>query len=126
MLDGEHVLELHNPIPKKGIILTLAKVIETSQKSKGATITYVTKSCDLDGKSIAINEKTLFFIGARVKRFVSRESLNSPSFPFKIPHLSSSKVSIPSRPPDKTITERTCPDQALIYRQSGDYNPLHW
>ena len=34
--------------------------------------------------------------------------------------------SIPkSREPNWVIREKTTPEQALIYRLSGDYNPLH-
>jgi acyl dehydratase len=34
-------------------------------------------------------------------------------------------VEIPSRDPDRAITYHTRPDQALLYRLSGDFNPLH-
>ncbi len=34
--------------------------------------------------------------------------------------------SIPTnRVPDWVVREKTSPEQALIYRLSGDYNPLH-
>jgi acyl dehydratase len=33
--------------------------------------------------------------------------------------------SVPERAPDATLTLTTRPEQALIYRLSGDYNPLH-
>lgn len=35
------------------------------------------------------------------------------------------KVSLPSREPDFRIEEATMPEQALLYRLSGDLNPLH-
>ena len=38
---------------------------------------------------------------------------------------SSDKVEIPDRAPDKVYQEQTLPTQALIYRLSGDINPLH-
>jgi len=31
----------------------------------------------------------------------------------------------PSRKPDAVVEEKTLPQQAAIYRLSGDYNPLH-
>jgi acyl dehydratase len=31
----------------------------------------------------------------------------------------------PNRKPCKVIEEKTSPNQAIIYRLSGDYNPLH-
>jgi len=34
-------------------------------------------------------------------------------------------VPSPDRPADKTVEIRTSPDAAMIYRLSGDYNPLH-
>merc|ERR1711939_645227 len=32
---------------------------------------------------------------------------------------------VPSRAPDAVVEEKTLPQQAAIYRLSGDYNPLH-
>ena len=37
----------------------------------------------------------------------------------------SSRLELPSREPDKTIEKSVREDQALLYRLSGDYNPLH-
>jgi acyl dehydratase len=42
-----------------------------------------------------------------------------PSGPVKAPHA------IPERTPDLTCELQTLPQAALIYRLSGDYNPLH-
>jgi peroxisomal enoyl-CoA hydratase 2 len=32
---------------------------------------------------------------------------------------------IPERKPDWVVTDQTSPEQAIIFRLSGDYNPLH-
>ena len=37
----------------------------------------------------------------------------------------SKKIPIPERPPDAIEELKTLPNQAQIYRISGDYNPLH-
>ena len=34
-------------------------------------------------------------------------------------------VKAPSREPDYKLSEKTTPQQAILYRLSGDYNPLH-
>ena len=34
-------------------------------------------------------------------------------------------MKVPSRAPDALISEATLPEQAAVYRLSGDYNPLH-
>lgn len=34
-------------------------------------------------------------------------------------------VPAPSRPPDASLSHKTLPIQAALYRLSGDYNPLH-
>ena len=31
----------------------------------------------------------------------------------------------PKRKPDAVLEEKTTPEQAVVYRLSGDYNPLH-
>jgi hypothetical protein len=35
------------------------------------------------------------------------------------------KADPPDRAPDFSVSERTAPEQALLYRLSGDLNPLH-
>jgi len=37
----------------------------------------------------------------------------------------SKKYPVPSREPDKIVEQKTLPEQAELYRLSGDYNPLH-
>jgi len=46
-------------------------------------------------------------------------------FGFKGKHKSHTLPSKPNRNPDATVQIKTSPNQAIIYRLSGDYNPLH-
>lgn len=41
------------------------------------------------------------------------------------PRREEEKFAAPSRSPDLHVEETTCPEQALLYRLSGDLNPLH-
>src|SRR3546814_13360893 len=45
--------------------------------------------------------------------------IGGPARPQQPPHP------LPERAPDGTVSLPTVPQQALIYRLSGDYNPLH-
>src|SRR3546814_5885249 len=49
----------------------------------------------------------------------SSDLIGGPARPQQPPHP------LPERAPDGTVSLPTVPQQALIYRLSGDYNPLH-
>lgn len=46
-------------------------------------------------------------------------------FPFQDRGAATALNVPPKRKPDAVMEEKTTPDQAAIYRLSGDYNPLH-
>ncbi|KAF4707043.1 hypothetical protein FOZ62_005245, partial [Perkinsus olseni] len=67
---------------------------------------------ELAGDEVLRLTNSLFFLG--------KTDLAAAGNPSKI------KVAVPEdQQPEHTITERTSPNQADLYRLSGDYNPLH-
>lgn len=111
ILHGEQKVQLHRPIPPSGEFTTVAEVTGIYDKGKGALCTIHTTTTDESGAPIFDNWFSTFvrgeggFGGAR-----GPEAL---------------KAEPPERAPDFAMTERTLPEQALLYRLSGDLNPLH-
>jgi hypothetical protein len=72
------------------------------------------------GELLCMNRTTVFLRGAG--------GFSNSSQPFSYKNYPSNQglaVKIPQRQPLTVCEERTQPSQALLYRLSGDYNPLH-
>ena len=113
VVHGEQSVELHRPMPTEADILADGKVAAVYDKGpKGAVVVLETVLKDArDGSPIATLKSALFARGDG--------GFGGPSEGAPEPHLP------PTRAPDKTIELATRPDQALLYRLSGDRNPLH-
>ncbi|KAH8917427.1 peroxisomal dehydratase [Atractiella rhizophila] len=70
-----------------------------------------------DGKEYVKTVSSSFNFGAGGHGGFSKSV--APKFPV------SAKAKPPSRNPDAVVALKTSPDQAALYRLSGDYNPLH-
>lgn len=112
LVHGEQAIELHSPIPVEGSVSTTGRIANIWDKGSGAVVI---------AESLSTEEKT------GTKLFSSRTSIfirgeggfggeRGPSGPRNVP---------PEREPDHTVSYETLPQQALIYRLSGDRNPLH-
>lgn len=111
LLHGEQYLELTNPIPIQGKITSTGKISGIYDKGKGAVVTVDTISKDDKGKEICKNQFSVFIRG--IGGFGGDRGPNpDPLTP-------------PKRAPDAVASEKTVPNQALLYRLSGDRNPLH-
>ncbi len=113
MLHAEQKLTLHKPIPPAGTILTTGSVESIYDKGdKGAVINIKTESTDADGKLLFENIMVLFdrsggnFGGDRGPKTTSLSPPEGAKADVRVEYSSSS-------------------DQALLYRLSGDKNPLH-
>jgi acyl dehydratase len=110
LLHGEQRITLHKPIPTKGKLTTGGKVTGVYDKGKGALLVVEAETKDEQGEVLFTNTAGVFvraaggFGGER-----GPEAGNKP----------------PDRAPDKTVEMQTLPIQAMIYRLSGDRNPLH-
>ena len=111
VLHGEQRIELHAPIPTSGTVRTSPTIKAIYDKGKAAVIVVETATVDAQGKLLFRNTSAIF---ARGEGGFGGD--RGPSGPRNVP---------PDRPPDKTVSLKTLPQQALIYRLSGDRNPLH-
>lgn len=113
VVHGEQKVEFHKPLPTEASILASSRVIGAYDKGdKGAVIYNETVLADAKtGEKIATLTGSTF---ARGDGHFGGPSEGAPE-----PH------EVPTRAPDLSVDIATSPDQALIYRLSGDRNPLH-
>jgi acyl dehydratase len=110
LLHGEQALEIHRPIPSEATITNRGKVAEIWDKGKAALVVMQVDTTDEKGEPLFTNRFSLFLRG--------EGGFGGESGP-KAGNVA------PDRDPDGVIETTTLPQQALLYRLSGDKNPLH-
>ena len=111
LVHGEQAVELHAPIPVAGSITTVTTITGIYDKGSGAVIATESVATDqASGKPMFTNRSSVFLRG--------EGGWGGDRGP-------SGKAEAPPRDPDHQVTYATRPDQALLYRLSGDRNPLH-
>ncbi|MEV7327453.1 MaoC/PaaZ C-terminal domain-containing protein [Micromonospora sp. NPDC093244] len=108
---AEQYVELHRPLPVAGTVLTSSTVTGMYDKGADALVRFESVAIDPATGEPVITTRSGMFI--RGEGGFGGDRGSSPPW------------SPPDRPPDHTVVERTRPEQALIYRLSGDRNPLH-
>lgn len=113
LLHAEQCVEIHRPLPVEGEIVGTTRVTGILDKGagKGALLFQERAIALADGTPLATATMTSFCRGDG--------GFGGPSGPAPAP------VAIPDGPPDLQVDLPTLPQAALIYRLSGDYNPLH-
>ncbi len=112
VLHGEQVVFLERALPSRGTLLTVAKVPAVYDKGKAAVLLVETETTDEAG--------TLFF---RTRSTVFCQGFGGFGGD---PGPKSRAREIPAdRPSDFTVSDKTSDSQAVLYRLSGDWNPLH-
>jgi 3-hydroxyacyl-CoA dehydrogenase/3a,7a,12a-trihydroxy-5b-cholest-24-enoyl-CoA hydratase len=111
VLHGEQYIELTRPLPLKATLTTKGVVKDIWDKGKGALVVTALDSYDEDGDLLIKNEMTAFIRGAG-----GWGGDRGPSAEINVP---------PSRKPDVVVEDSIPQNQALLYRLSGDWNPLH-
>lgn len=111
ILHGEQYLEVTRPLPTHGKLAHRAKVKNIYDKGKNAIVVTEVKTYDDNDDLLATNEITTFVRGAG-----GWGGDRGPTAEINLP---------PDRAPDAAITEKISDGQALLYRLSGDINPLH-
>jgi acyl dehydratase len=111
LLHGEQRIELRAPIPTSGKLTTQGKVRAIYDKGSGALVIVDSETKDANGAVLFTNT-----FGAFIRGEGGFGGERGPSASQNIP---------PERKPDHTVEYQTSPDQAALYRLSGDRNPLH-
>lgn len=110
LLHGEQYLELYRPIPVEGKLTSYPKIAALYDKGKGALIEIEVVTRDTKEEPVFLNRFGVFIRG---EGGFGGDKGPEPGF---VP---------PEREPDKVLSLPTLPQQALLYRLSGDFNPLH-
>lgn len=110
LVHGEQALEIKAPLPVEGTITCTPTISGIYDKGSGMLIVTDTSCVDENGTEVAVTRSSMFIRG--LGGFGGERG-------------SSEKVVMPEREPDAVHTEKTLDRQALIYRLSGDINPLH-
>jgi acyl dehydratase len=111
LVHAEQYVELHRPLPVAGTVRTATTVTGIYDKGSGALVESESVAVDADSGEPVITSRTGTFIRGEGGFGGERGS----SAPWQLP----------DRAPDHKVVEPTRPEQALLYRLSGDRNPLH-
>jgi acyl dehydratase len=112
LVHGEQAIEVFGPIPVEGSVRSTGRIANVWDKRSGAVVVMESESVD------AVTGEPRF--RTRMAAFIRGEGGfggdRGPSGPRNEP---------PKRAADLEVRYATRPDQALLYRLSGDRNPLH-
>ena len=114
ILHGEQSVIIHRPLAVAGRVIGRTRVTEIIDKGAGKGALMFSERTLIDqasGAPVATLASTTFMRGDG--------GFGGPSGPAPEPHT------LPDRAPDAACDFATLPQAALIYRLSGDYNPLH-
>ncbi|MEU2558256.1 MaoC/PaaZ C-terminal domain-containing protein [Streptomyces longispororuber] len=109
VLHGGQSVEPHRPIPVAGTATLTSKVAAIHDKGKAAVIVLRADAADDDGP-LWTSEAQLYVRG--------EGGFGGERGP-------SARSADPGRPADRSVDRPVRGDQALLYRLSGDWNPLH-
>ncbi|MEV6651088.1 MaoC/PaaZ C-terminal domain-containing protein [Streptomyces sp. NPDC051219] len=109
VLHGGQTIELHRPIPVKGRAVATSRVLAVYDKGKAAVLVLRAEVADDDGP-LWTSDSQIFVRG--------EGGFGGERGP-------SHRLELPETAPDRTADRAIREDQALLYRLSGDWNPLH-
>jgi len=110
LVHGQQSVTLHRPVPVEGNATLQSEVTAMYDKGTAAIVVSATTAV-MDGEPLYTNTASVFIRGEG-----GWGGERGPSGPRNVP---------PDRGPDHQVTYQTATDQALVYRLSGDRNPLH-
>ncbi len=111
ILHAEQTVTFHRPIPPQGRFATAISVPAVYDRGKAALLVAETRTEGEDGALLFATRAGIHCRGAG--------GWGGDPGPPPRPD------SFPDRPPDFAVTDATTPEQAVLYRLSGDRNPLH-
>ncbi|MGP4049306.1 MaoC/PaaZ C-terminal domain-containing protein [Streptomyces sp. 2A115] len=109
VLHGGQTIALHRPIPVEGKAVATTRIAAVYDKGKAAILVVRTEVADDEGP-LWTNDAQIFVRG--------EGGFGGERGP-------SARLEPPTREPDKVVERTVREDQALLYRLSGDWNPLH-
>jgi acyl dehydratase len=112
LVHGEQAIELEGEIPVEGRVQVRGKITGIYDKGSGAVIATESTATDYATGEVRFRTRSSAFIRGEGGFGGERGPSGARNTP-------------PERKPDVEVRYETRPDQALIYRLSGDYNPLH-
>ena len=118
MVHGEQGLIVHAPLPVHGTVVGQSRITHIVDKGAGKGATIQTERILRDAGSGQLLATVQTQIFCRADGGFATPSQPGDQPPEPIPP-------VPQGEPDLQIDLATRPDAALLYRLSGDYNPLH-
>ncbi|MCC3771161.1 MaoC/PaaZ C-terminal domain-containing protein [Streptomyces sp. UNOC14_S4] len=109
VLHGGQRIEVHRPLPVRGSAIHTSRVTAVHDKGKAAVIVLRSDVTDADGP-LWSSESEIYVKGEGG---------------FGGERGTSTRLGLPDEPPSHTVERAVREDQALLYRLSGDWNPLH-
>ncbi|WP_326765363.1 MaoC/PaaZ C-terminal domain-containing protein [Streptomyces sp. NBC_01591] len=109
VLHGGQSVRVHRPIPVSGSAVQTSKVAAVYDKGKAAVLVLRTEAADDEGP-LWTNDAQIYVRG--------EGGFGGERGP-------SERVAYPAIAPNHIVRRPVRPDQALLYRLSGDWNPLH-
>jgi acyl dehydratase len=114
LLHGSQEIRLHAPLPASGELSVVSEVADIQDKGEGKNAIIVMRGKGTDPTTGELIAETLSTAVIRGEGGFGGQPGQRPAAP-----------EFPDREPDARIAMPTRGDQALIYRLSGDRNPLH-
>ncbi|TCM47199.1 MaoC dehydratase-like protein [Rhizobium sp. PP-F2F-G48] len=114
VLHSEQAIEILGRVPGEGLVESRTRITDVIDKGPG--------------KAALIMAETELFHSDRAFARLNRTTFIREGGGFGGSPLSSQPVpvnQVPDTAPDALVDMETRPDQALLYRLNGDYNPLH-
>src|SRR6201987_6413302 len=111
LVHAEQAFELHRPLPVAGTVRTAATVTGIYDKGSGALVVTENEAVDAATGEPLITSRSGIFIRGEGG--------------FGGPRGDSRPWTLPDRAPAYQVVRETRPEQALLYRLSGDRTPLH-
>jgi acyl dehydratase len=110
LVHAEQAFTVHRPLPASGTVDVRRKVVDMVDKGKGALVVTETWATDADGEEVLRTRFSVFIRG--------EGGFGGSPKP-------TAEWTVPGTQPDETLRFRTAVNQALLYRLTGDRNPLH-